>query len=113
MNGYTIITLSHWCTRHCNLITEFNLPNSLTSIDYVGLTALTGLTKLVIPPSIETIGDYFDAMTNCVKIIFAKNSKLTSVGKAFLRNCPKLESITLPLCCLILKAGIASEETRC
>lgn len=72
------------------------MPNSLVRMEDAGLTSMFGLKSLVFPASIERLGQYIDYFSNCTEITFEKNSKLISVGNFFLRNCLKLERITLP-----------------
>lgn len=96
LNGYSLISLSHFSIRNCNQITELILPHSLVQLDNAALTVCDSLTNLVFPNSIRTFGDFIDFFRIAKNITFERGSKLTSVGTHFLRYCHKLEYLELP-----------------
>lgn len=76
---------------------EFVIPEGYTTISPRAFEGQNKVTKIVIPASMQTIGDY--AFTNCAKletVEFAENSKLTNLGTYTFQGCAGMKTITLP-----------------
>ena len=75
-------------------LTSITLPDSLITIGNYAFSKV-GLTKLVIPANVETIGER--AFQECPKLTtveIAANSALTSINSCAFQTCKALESVT-------------------
>ena len=77
------------------LITELNIPDSVTSIGNYAFIRCTGLTSITIPNSVTSIGD--GAFNGCIGLtsITIPNS-VTSIGNYAFAYCTGLTSVTIP-----------------
>ena len=79
-----------------NFITVLELPNSLTNIRHHSLSDLK-ITTITIPENVTEIS--YDAFNNNYylnEVIFAENSKLTTIGSRAFDTCRSLTTITIP-----------------
>ena len=74
---------------------SYNIPNSVTSIDYQAFTYCTSLKSITIPDSVTSIGEF--AFENCKSLtsITIPNSA-TEIGFGAFSGCASLISITIP-----------------
>ena len=104
----------------CGRLSEINLPSSieylstsifencrnLKSVDLSNLVNLSmipswtfqnsGLTAVVIPSSITSIGEGAFNNTRLSSVVFADGSKLKSIGNSAFQSCSFLKSVTIP-----------------
>ena len=80
----------------CQKITSLKLPSTLNKIEYAGITWCSSIEELIIPRAVREIGDYFDCLKACKRVIFEQGSKLRKVGTCFLRYCDVLEELVFP-----------------
>ena len=87
------------CAHHLYMngseITNFVIPNSVTSIGNYAFYDCTGLTSVTIPNSVISLGNY--AFHNCTGLtsVTIPNS-VTSIGDGAFRQCSSLFSVTIP-----------------
>ena len=76
-------------------LTEYTIPDSVTSIGYYTFYHCTSLASVTIPGSVTEIGDYaFSHCTSLTSIIIPNSVTLIGVG-AF-QGCTSLTSVTIP-----------------
>ena len=79
---------------NCTGLTSIIIPNSVTSIGR-GAFEFSGLTSLIIPNKVTSIGD--DAFNGCTGLTSVTiPNKVTSIGNYAFRNCSGLTSVTIP-----------------
>ena len=71
---------------------------SNSSLKIIGERAFTssGLTSLVLPASVRTIGNSFQNCSNLKTVKIKENSKLTTIGERAFSGCSKLGAFTVP-----------------
>ena len=76
------------------LVTELNIPNTVTQIRQYAFADYSKLTSITIPNSVTSIGD--SAFSNCSNLtsITIPNS-VESIGNYAFKGCSKLESVTI------------------
>ena len=76
-------------------ITEFIIPDGVTTIGNYAFRNCTGLTSITIPNSVTSIGNY--AFFGCRNLASTKMGKnVSSIGDGAFSGCSSLTSITLP-----------------
>lgn len=82
---------------YANVDGTFTIAPGATVIGQSAFANLTGLTKVVIPASVTSIGAY--AFENCINLttieIATNGSALTTIGKGAFHNCKSLTSLNL------------------
>ena len=77
------------------LVTNLNIPNSVTSICNYAFDGCTGLTNVTIPSSVTSIGNFaFSGCTGLASVTIPDS--VTSIGYSVFCNCSKLTSVTIP-----------------
>ena len=76
-------------------ISEYSVPNSVTSIGYAAFASCTNLANITIPDSVTSIG--YGAFASCANLasITIPNSVTSIEGRIF-SSCANLASITIP-----------------
>ena len=79
----------------CTSLTSVTIPDSVTSIGYSAFRGCTSLTSVIIPNSVTSIGD--SAFCGCTSLtsITIPNS-VTSIGYCVFSGCTSLKSVTIP-----------------
>ncbi len=98
----TVFTVSLICVRlgddaffDCTGLTSIVIPDSVTSIGYSAFENCTGLTSIVIPNSVKSI--YFEAFEGCTGLTsIVIPDSVTSIGDAAFKNCRNLVKVVLP-----------------
>lgn len=79
----------------CSMLTEIEIPNSVTSIGNYAFSHCSGLETLHFPNSLQSIGrNAFEFCTNLDNITLP--DQLQSIGQYAFQGCSKLNKITLP-----------------
>ena len=79
--------------RGCSGLTSIIIPNSVTSIGDLAFYDCSGLTSVTIPDSVTSIGD--DAFYNCSGLTSVTiGNSVTSIGNYAFRDCSGLKNIT-------------------
>ena len=77
------------------LVTEVEIPDTITKIKKYAFYSFTSLTSITIPDSVTSIGDYAFSYCPSLTSITIPDS-VTSIGNCAFRNCTSLTSITIP-----------------
>ena len=79
------------------LVTELNIPNTVTQIRQYAFADYSKLTSITIPNSVTSISsNAFSYCSNLTSVTFAENSQLKSIGEYAFSYCSNLTSITIP-----------------
>ncbi len=76
-------------------ITEYSIPNSVTTIEEGAFYDCSSLTSITIPNRVTTIGDYAFAHCDNLTSVTLPNS-VTTIGEGTFFGCSSLTSITIP-----------------
>lgn len=75
----------------------FEIPEGVTTIGTYAFAGQTNITKVIIPKTMKTIGDFaFNNCYNLVEIEFANGCVLDTLGKNVFNSCKSLKNIALP-----------------
>ncbi|MDE6559566.1 MAG: leucine-rich repeat domain-containing protein, partial [Muribaculaceae bacterium] len=80
-------------------VTEFTLPETVTTISAGAFENCENLTTITIPEGskLETIGDAaFNGCTNLQTVTFPAESQLETIGNAAFNGCTSLQTVTIP-----------------
>ena len=89
-----ITTISKNAFKGLPNLRKINLPNSLTTIEENAFTG-SGLTEIIIPDSVTSIGDYaFSECKQLKEVVLSSNVR--NISYFVFRNCESLESILIP-----------------
>ncbi len=76
-------------------ITEYTIPDSVTTIGYDAFGYCTNLTSVTIPNSVKTIGEHAFYGCQSLKSVTIPDS-VTTIGEQAFSNCINLTSVTIP-----------------
>lgn len=79
------------------LVTEIDIPSSITEISAYTFSGLRNVEEIIIPRGVSTIGA--SALRNCADLIsvqFEENGSLKSIGSRAFANCAKIKTMSLP-----------------
>ncbi len=80
---------------YCTSLTSVTIPDSVTSIGNEAFRFCTSLTSITIPDSVTSIGDYAFAGCESLASVTIPDS-VTSIGEDTFEDCTSLTSITIP-----------------
>ena len=80
---------------NCSSLTSVTIPDSVTSIGYRAFYYCTSLTSITIPDSVTSIGSFtFDGCWSLTSVTIGNS--VTSIGDYAFRVCSSLTSVTIP-----------------
>ena len=80
---------------NCTGLTSVIIPNSVTTIGDYAFYVCTGLTSVIIPNSVTTIGEY--AFNNCTGLTSVTiPASVTTICEGVFKSCTGLTSVTIP-----------------
>ena len=91
----SVTTIGERAFEDCSSLTSVTIPNSVTSIEYHAFSDCSSLTSVTIPNSVTTIGEF--AFFYCISLtsVTIPNSVKTIEWGAF-KFCSSLTSVTIP-----------------
>ena len=90
-----LTSIGDYAFYFCTSLTEISLPQGLTSIGYYAFYNCTSLTEVSLPQRLISIGD--SAFWNCTSLTeISLPQGLTSIGDSAFWNCTSLTEISLP-----------------
>ena len=93
----TVTQIRQYAFADYSKLTSITIPNSVTSIGDSAFSNCSNLTSITIPNSVTSIGSYaFSYCSNLTSVTFAENSQLKSIGEYAFSYCSNLTSITIP-----------------
>ena len=76
-------------------LTEYTIPNNITTIGVHAFLACENITSIIIPNSVTTIGDYaFSSCSSLTSIVIPDS--VTTIGDDAFSGCSSLTSVTIP-----------------
>ena len=81
--------------RNCDMLTEVEIANGVTSIGYSAFYYCSGLTKVTIPDSVQSLGDHVFTFCSSLTDVKIPNG-VSSIGDSAFGNCSSLTSIVIP-----------------
>lgn len=95
IEGYAVKKISDRAFQNCTGITSVVIPDSVTSIGGYAFSSCTSLAEITIPDSVTSIGgSAFKGCTSLSKVDLPK--KLTTIELYTFSDCSSLESIVIP-----------------
>ena len=92
-NGVT--TIENSIFYGCNSLTSITISNSVTTIEDYAFGECSSLTSITIPDSVTTIGDY--AFRGCSSLTSVTiGDSVTSIGSSTFESCSNLNSVIIP-----------------
>ena len=91
----SVTTIGEWVFVSCISLTSITIPDSVTSIGYAAFYNCSDLTSVNIPDSVTTIGD--SAFSSCSSLTSVNiPDSVTTIGDSTFSSCSSLTSITIP-----------------
>lgn len=92
-----------------NIVSEYSIPNGVTSIGIQAFAGRENLTKITIPSTVEKIErSAFEACKNLTTVVFAENSNITKIENLVFAFCNKLSNINLVNLTNLKELGVES-----
>ena len=104
----SVTSIGDYAFSGCSSLTGITIPDSVTSIGSSAFSGCSSLTSIKIPDSVTSIGSYAFSGCSSLTSITIPDS-VTSIGSSAFSGCSSLESITLPF--IGAKAGVTSSDT--
>ena len=104
----SVTSIGDYAFYNCSMLTSITIPDSVTSIGSSAFSGCSSLTSIKIPDSVTSIGSYAFSGCSSLTSITIPDS-VTSIGSSAFSGCSSLESITLPF--IGAKAGVTSSDT--
>ena len=90
-----VTTIGEYAFDGCNSLTSVTIPDSVTTIGYYAFQYCSSLTSVTIPDSVTTIG--YDAFSNCDSLTSVTiGDSVTTIGGYAFYDCDSLTTITIP-----------------
>ena len=91
----SVTSIGYAAFAHCYRLTSVTIPDSVTTIGYAAFYNCSSLTSITIPDSVTTIGG--DAFYNCYSLASVTiGDSVTTIGEESFFGCSSLTSVTIP-----------------
>ena len=101
-----------WAFQGCTGITSIVIPDSVISIGDSAFSGCTSLAEITIPDSVTEIGEFaFSGCTSLLKVVLSKN--MTAIEARTFSGCSSLESIIIPEGVTKIGTRSKSEDFMC
>ena len=90
-----VTSIGHRAFVKCTNLTYIDIPNNVTSIGFAAFENCSGLRQIVIPDSVTSIGDEAFLQCSSLKGIIIPDS-ITAIGDFTFQVCKNLTSILIP-----------------
>ena len=90
-----VTTIGYSAFKNCNNLTSITIPNSVTKIDEWAFSGCSSLTSVTIPDSVTTIGKRAFAWCESLASATIPDS-VTEIGDAAFNGCRSITDITIP-----------------
>ena len=113
----SVTTIGEGAFSHCESLTSVTIPDSVTTIGEYAFACCSNLTSVTIPNSVTTIGRLAFAKCSNLNSVTIPNS-VTTIGANAFRSCESLKSVTIPDSVTTIGVGAfaccdnLSEETK-
>ncbi|MBQ2992367.1 MAG: leucine-rich repeat protein, partial [Alistipes sp.] len=91
----SVTTIGGYTFQYCSALTSVTIPDSVTSIECCAFESCSSLTSVTIPDSVTTIGNF--AFSDCSALTNVTiGNGVTEIGNSAFRDCSSLTSVTIP-----------------
>ena len=94
--SYNVVGIDDNAFRDCSGITSIVIPNSITTVGASAFYNCSSITSIIVPSSVTSIGD--NAFYNCSSVTnFTIPSSITNIGSSAFYNCSRITNFTIPV----------------
>lgn len=101
----SVTAIGQGAFSNCTSLTRADVNGPLTEIPARAFAGCTSLALVVLPATVETVGEEAFALTGLEKIALSRCTALKSVGKWAFAGCEKLEAVWMPSPVPVLAEG--------
>ena len=91
----SVTTIGNYAFYDCDSLTSVTIPDSVTTIGYSAYADCSSLTSVTIPDSVTTIGNYAFEYCSSLTSVTIPDS-VTTIGYGAFYGCSSLTSVTIP-----------------
>ena len=95
--GSSLTNIGNQCFAQCTALQTLTLPNSLMSVGVQGFYACTSLKEVAFGTGLKSLGTWaFGRCSSLRSVRFGTGTSSLALGESAFRDCPVLETVTLP-----------------